>query len=130
MGTWCPNCMDESAYLSKVYKQYNKKGLEIIALAYERTSDAERAKTNLTRLSKRFNIGYDILLTGLTGKEKASESLPFLNNVMAFPTTIFLDKNHQVKSVYTGFSGPATGKAYEDYTIKTEKLIGELLSKK
>jgi magnesium-transporting ATPase (P-type) len=52
--------MDESAYLSKVYKQYNKKGLEIIALAYERTSDAERAKTNLTRLSKRFDIGYDI----------------------------------------------------------------------
>lgn len=130
MGSWCPNCMDESAYLSKVYKQYNKKGLEIIALAYERTSDAERAKTNLTRLSKRFNIGYDILLTGLTGKEKASESLPFLNNVMAFPTTIFLDKNHQVKSVYTGFSGPATGKAYEDYTIKTEKLLNELLSKK
>lgn len=130
MGSWCPNCMDESAYLSKVYKQYHKKGLEIIALAYERTSDAERAKTNLTRLSKRFNIGYDILLTGLTGKEKASESLPFLNGVMAFPTTIFLDKNHQVKSVYTGFSGPATGKAYEDYTIKTEKLLNELLSKK
>lgn len=130
MGSWCPNCMDESAYLSKVYKQYNKKGLEIIALAYERTSDAERAKTNLTRLSKRFNIGYDILLTGLTGKEKASESLPFLNGIMAFPTTIFLDKNHQVKSVYTGFSGPATGKAYEDYTIKTEKLLNELLSKK
>jgi len=45
MGSWCPNCMDESAYLSKVYKQYNKQGLEIIALAYERTSDAERAKS-------------------------------------------------------------------------------------
>lgn len=130
MGSWCPNCMDESAYLSKVYKQYHKKGLEIIALAYERTSDAERAKTNLMRLSKRFDISYDILLTGLTGKEKASESLPFLNGVMAFPTTIFLDKNHQVKSVYTGFSGPATGKAYEDYTVKTEKLLNELLSKK
>lgn len=130
MGSWCPNCMDESAYLSKVYKQYNKQGLEIIALAYERTSDAERAKTNLMRLTKRFDIGYDILLTGLTGKDKASESLPFLNGVMAFPTTIFLDANHVVKSVYTGFSGPATGKAYEDYTVKTEKLIGELLSKK
>ena len=130
MGSWCPNCMDESAYLSKVYKQYNKKGLEIIALAYERTADAERAKTNLMRLTKRFDIGYDILLTGLTGKDKASESLPFLNSVMAFPTTIFLDANHVVKSVYTGFSGPATGKAYQDYTVKTEKLIGELLSKK
>lgn len=130
MGSWCPNCMDESAYLSEVYKKYNNKGLEIIALAYERTSDAERAKFNLQRLSKRFNIEYDILLTGLTGKDKASESLPFLNGIMAFPTTVFLDSNHVVKSIYTGFSGPATGKAYEEYTIKTEKLINELISKR
>ncbi len=130
MGSWCPNCMDESAYLSKLYKKYNSNGLEIIALAYERTSDAERAKTNLTRLTNKFDIGYDILLTGLTGKDKASESLPFLNNVMAFPTTIFLDRTHHVKSIYTGFSGPATGQAHEYYTIKTENLINNLLHKK
>jgi thiol-disulfide isomerase/thioredoxin len=129
MGSWCPNCMDESAYLSEVYKKYNKKGLEIIALAYERTSDTERAKLNLQRLSKRFDIGYEILFTGLTGKDKASESLPFLNGIMAFPTTVFLDPNHVVKSIYTGFSGPATGKAYNEYTIKTEKLINELILK-
>lgn len=130
MGSWCPNCMDESAYLSKVYKQYNKKGLEIIGLAYERTSDNEKAKSNILRLTKRFDITYEILITGLTGKDKASESLPFLNTVMAFPTTIFLDKNHKVKSIYTGFNGPATGKAYEAYTFKTENLINNLLYKK
>lgn len=130
MGSWCPNCMDESAYLAKVYKQYNQRGLEIIALAYERTADSERATANIMRLMKKFDIGYDILLTGLTGKDKASESLPFLNVVMAFPTTIFLDKNHQVKSVYTGFSGPATGKAYEKYCLKTENLINNLLYNK
>jgi thiol-disulfide isomerase/thioredoxin len=130
MGSWCPNCMDESVYLSKLYKQYNKKGLEIIALAYERTSDTERSKANITRLTTRLNIEYEVLITGLTGKEKASESLPFLNKVMAFPTTIFLDKDHRVKSIYTGFNGPATGKAHEDYALKTEKLINELLNKK
>ena len=129
MGSWCPNCMDESAYLSKVYKRYKTKGLEIIALAYERTSDTERAKTNLMRLTKRFDIGYDILLTGLTGKDKAAASLPFLNNVLAFPTTIFLDRSHKVKSIYTGFSGPATGQAHEKYTFKTESLINNLLYK-
>ncbi len=129
MGSWCPNCMDESAYLANVYKQYHDSGLEIIAIAYERTSDTERAKTNLKRLIKRFDIGYDVLLTGLTGGKQASESLPFLNGIMSFPTTIFLDKNHQVKSIYTGFSGPATGKTYQAYTAKTEKLIKELLAK-
>jgi thiol-disulfide isomerase/thioredoxin len=130
MGSWCPNCMDESAYLSDVYKRYNKKGLEVIALAYERTTDKERAKTNLARLIKRFNIGYEILLTGFTGKEKASESLPFLNKVMAFPTTIILDKQHNVHTIYTGFSGPATGKGYENFTQKTEVIIETLLSGK
>ena len=127
MGSWCPNCMDEAAYLSGLYKQYNKKGLEIIGLAYERTTDPEKAKNNILRLKNRFDVGYEILITGLTGKDKATQSLPFLNGIMAFPTTLILDKNHKVISVYTGFNGPATGKAYENYTFKTEHLINKLL---
>jgi len=127
MGSWCPNCMDETAYLTTVYKQYNKRGFEVIGLAYERTDNFEKAKNNILRLKNRFGVDYEILITGLTGKDKASESLPFLNGIMAFPTTLILDKYHKVKSVYTGFNGPATGKAYEAYTIKTENLINELL---
>lgn len=142
MGSWCPNCMDETAYLAKLYKKYTQKGIarfdsvteqhtrhvvEIIGLAYERTSDPEKAKSNIKRLKERFGVEYEILITGLTGKDKASQSLPFLNGIMAFPTTLILNKEHQVVSVYTGFNGPATGKAYEDYVIKTEKLIKDLL---
>ena len=130
MGSWCPNCMDETAYLSKVYRKYEHEGLEIIALAYERTTDFEKAKKNILRLKKRFGVDYEILITGLSGKAKASESLPFFNNISAFPTTIILDRNHEVKSIYTGFSGPATGKEYVRYTEKTEHLIEQLLLKK
>lgn len=142
MGSWCPNCMDETAYLAKLYKQYTQKGvaafdtvyektntrkIEIIGLAYERTSDPEKAKNNIRRLKERFGVEYEILITGLTGKDKASQSLPFLNGIMAFPTTLILDKNHKVVSVYTGFNGPATGKAYEAYVAKTEALINTLI---
>ncbi len=145
MGSWCPNCMDETAYLAQLYKKYTQKGIarfdsitekherhiiEIIGLAYERTSDPEKAKNNITRLKNRFGVEYEILITGLTGKDKASGSLPFLNGIMAFPTTLILDKNHKVVSVYTGFNGPATGKAYETYTLKTEQLINDLLKQK
>ena len=130
MGSWCPNCMDESAYLTNVYRQYHKHGLEIIALAYERTTDTEKAKANINRFIKRLNIEYQVLITGLSGKEKASDSLPFLNKIMAFPTTLFLNKNHQVKSIYTGFNGPATGNAHEKYKLKTELLIKNLLELK
>lgn len=130
MGSWCPNCMDESAYLAKVYKQYKNKGLEIVALAYERSDDFEKNKKNISRLKAKYGIEYEILITGLTGKAKASESLPFLNSITAFPTTIILDKKHNVKSIYTGFNGPATGKEYELYKKKTESLLTELLLKK
>jgi thiol-disulfide isomerase/thioredoxin len=130
MGSWCPNCMDETKYLSTLYKKYQSKGLEIIALAYERTPDFEKAKSNVLRLKNRFDVDYEILITGLTGKAKASESMPFLSSVSAFPTTLILDRKHQVVSIYTGFNGPATGKAYEQYTKKTENLIEQLLLKK
>lgn len=130
MGSWCPNCMDESAYLAKVYKQYKSKGLEIVALAYERSDDFEKNKKNISRLKTKYGIEYEMLITGLTGKAKASESLPFLNSIAAFPTTIILDRKYNVKSIYTGFNGPATGKEYELYKKKTESLLTELLLKK
>ena len=130
MGSWCHNCMDETDYLSKVYTKYQHEGLEIIALAYEKTDDFEKAKKNVMRLKKRFGVDYDVLITGLTGKAKASESLPFFNNISAFPTTIILDRQHNVTSIYTGFNGPATGKDYILYTKKTENLITQLLLKK
>ncbi|MEO6306104.1 MAG: TlpA disulfide reductase family protein [Bacteroidia bacterium] len=127
MGSWCPNCMDESAYLSQIYKQYQKEGLEIIALAFEKTSDLEKAKNNLLRLKKRIGMEYEILITQQTGKEKASEVLSALNKITAFPTTIFLNKQHQVIKVHTGFSGPATGSDYEVFKQRTESLIKQLV---
>ncbi|HEY1039752.1 MAG TPA: TlpA disulfide reductase family protein [Bacteroidia bacterium] len=128
MGSWCPNCMDETAYLSEIYKKYNPKGLEIIGLAYERTNDWNKAVSNVNRLKKRFGVGYEILITGLTGKEKASESLPMLSKISAFPTTLFIDKKGKVQRIHTGFSGPATGEAYEKFKNETEKLLEELLN--
>ncbi len=127
MGSWCPNCMDESAYLAQVYKQYQKEGLEIVALAFEKTNDIEKAKSNLLRLKKRFGMDYEILITQQTGKEKASEVLSALNKITAFPTTIFLNKEHKVIKVHTGFSGPATGNEYEVFKQNTEGLVKQLI---
>lgn len=127
MGTWCPNCMDESAYLSGIYDQYKKEGLEIVALSFEKTDDFEKAKVNVKRLKNRLNINYDILITQKTGKDKAGETITALNKISAFPTTLFLNRQHQVIRVYTGFSGPATGKEYDTFKERTENLIKSLL---
>lgn len=128
MGTWCPNCLDETLYLAELYKNHKDKGLEIIALAFERTKTEEKAFNNIVRLKDRTNATYEILLGGATRDDKASDKLPMLNHVMSYPTAIFLDKQKNVRRIHTGFYGPSTGKYYDDFTTKTEALVVEMLN--
>jgi thiol-disulfide isomerase/thioredoxin len=129
MGTWCPNCIDETKFLAGFHKKYSKKGVEVIALAFERTDDFNKAVQNVSRIKNKFSANYDFLITEKTGAQQASEALPMLNKVMAFPTTIYIDKKGVVRKIYTGFSGPATGEEYnkfvEQTTLFIEKLIAE-----
>lgn len=127
MGSWCPNCMDESAYLAELYERYKKQGLEIIGLAFEKTDNYETAQRQLLRLKNRLNIGYEILPTLKTGKASALSMFPMLNEVSAFPTTLFLNKQHKVVKIHTGFNGPATGSNYTLFTRETEALVENLL---
>jgi len=127
MGTWCPNCMDETEYLAPFYKKYKEKGVEIIALDYERIPVFATARKNLLRLKERYDIEYTLLFAGSTDKEKREKTLPMLSSILSFPTTIIIDKEGRVRNIHTGFSGPATGIYYEkwkeDFTGLIEKLL-------
>ncbi|MGQ0828500.1 MAG: peroxiredoxin family protein [Bacteroidota bacterium] len=129
MGSWCPNCMDETKFLAPLYDKYRSKGLEVLGLAFERTDDFNKAVSNVSRTKKRFNVNYELLITEKTGKDQASKALPMLNKVMAFPTTIYIDKKGLVRKIYTGFYGPATGDNYtrfiEQTTLFVEKMLEE-----
>lgn len=128
LGSWCPNCMDETAYLVPLYNKYKERGLEIIGLAYERTKDFERSKKNVERMKKRLAIPYDILLTGYTNNtNEVSKSFPMLENFMAFPTMLVIDKRGIVGKIHTGFSGPGTGRHYDEFVKEFENTIVELL---
>ncbi len=47
---------------------------------------------------------------------------------MGFPTTIILNKQHEVVEIYTGFSGPATGEIFVEFRKNFEELIDKLLN--
>lgn len=126
-GTWCPNCMDEAKYLKEVYSQYHRKGLEIIALQFERSEDFEKAKEAIERSNKDMAIPYTQLIAGKASGKVAAEKLPMLNHVMSFPTLIVLDKQGKVQRIHTGFYGPGTGDYYAKFVRETNALIEELL---
>jgi thiol-disulfide isomerase/thioredoxin len=127
MGSWCPNCMDESLLIAELLDKYNAQGLEAVALAFEKTTDVARATSQVKRMKERLKLQYPVLITGVSGKEQATKAMPMLNEVIAFPTTIFLDRNHKVVKVHTGFSGPATGREYEKLKENIELTVHNLL---
>lgn len=128
MGTWCPNCKDETALLKRLHADYGDRGLEIIAVALEVTPDSVRAMDNLRRLQAHFDLAYPVVYGGRAGRETASAALPALEHVMSYPTTIFMDADHRVRRIYTGFSGPATGAAYDKLVSSFESTVMELLA--
>ena len=131
MGSWCPNCMDETAYLVNYYKKYHAKGVEVVGLAYERTTDFARSQKTLSQLKDRFNIPYPLLITGYTSaKGEPLKSMPMLADFKAFPTTIIIDKKGDVRKIHTGFSGPGTGGHYTEFINEFEKLTDDLLAEK
>lgn len=128
MGTWCPNCKDETPFLNDLYNKYHEEGLEMIAIGFEITTDTSRALSNLSRMKDYFGIEYEVLFGGKAGKRTASAALPQLQHVMSYPTTIFMDRDHQVQRIYTGFSGPAVQGSYEKLTSSFEESVRQLLT--
>jgi thiol-disulfide isomerase/thioredoxin len=127
LGSWCPNCIDETAFLASWYRENADRGVEIIGLAFERKDDITFAKERLTTLIDRFDVKYDILFAGKADKKLASEKLPLLNAVLSFPTTLFIDKKGSVRKIHTGFTGPATGKYYEEFKKEFRNEVDLLL---
>lgn len=128
LGSWCPNCMDETNFLAPWYEKNKQRGVEIIGLGYERTTDQKVASQKLLKMKERMNIGYDLAVAGQASSAEASKSLPQLQKVIAFPTTIFLDKKGEVRKIHTGYSGPGTGKYYEQEVAEFNKTIDQLLA--
>lgn len=129
MGTWCPNCLDESKFLTRYYDKHKKEGLEVIALAFEAAKTKKLAFQAINRLQHRIGIKYPILLAQIGSEDKklAHEKLPMLNHIISFPTTLFIDKKGQVRKIYTGFNGPATGQKYEEFENEFDSFVKQLL---
>lgn len=127
MGTWCPNCMDESVFLDSIYKARKEEGLEIIGLAFERTEDFNKAAPLIKRTVSRLNISYPVLVAGMADKKNVQKVIPGIRDFFSYPTTIVSNRDGNVVKVHTGFSGPATGQAWDNYKNDFSRTLDRLL---
>lgn len=130
MGSWCPNCTDESMLLKSLYEKYSSLGLQVIPVGFERSEILEENARVLGDQFRELGIPYPVYLGAGKGKTKAEETFPMLNHVMSFPTCIFVDKKGEVRKIHTGFYGPGTGDYYYRYAEHIDMFVKNLLDEK
>ena len=126
MGTWCPNCLDETNFILEYLTNNPELQTEVIAIAFEKYRDENKAFDQISKFKKRKEIPFEILYGGYYKKEDATRSLGFLQEVKSFPTLVFLDSNNYIRKIHTGFAGPATSE-YESFKHEFDILVKELV---
>lgn len=127
-GSWCPNCIDETRFIKSWRERNQDKDVAFAMIAFERSPNKAQALKMLSKAKALYRIDYPIFIGGHTSEDKVEEALPGLENFISFPTTLFVDKKGKVKKIHAGFSGPATGKYYEKFSMDFDKTIDKLLS--
>jgi thiol-disulfide isomerase/thioredoxin len=128
LGSWCPNCHDETALLAELDREHRAQGLSIVGLAFELTDDPARDAEQVRRMLARHHASYPVLLAGVADKARAAEALGVVDRVLAFPTTFFLHQDGRIDAVHSGFSGPATGPEHAALRAEFERRIEALLA--
>lgn len=127
-GSWCPNCHDEHRYLKQLHAKYAARGLAITSLAFELGGDRKRDLAQLTRYQAAMQLAWPIVLVAdTTDKKLAAQAFPIVDAVKSYPTTLFIDARGTIQAVHSGFSGPATGEAYERLQRSFEEKVEALL---
>jgi thiol-disulfide isomerase/thioredoxin len=127
MGTWCPNCMDESNYLKGVDDRHAN-DIEIIAVTFETQKTQEGKIEKVKKYKDALGLHYTFLIGGDACKSCAAGIFPQLNNIISFPTLIFIDKKGEIRKIHTGFSGPGTGDYYTSFVVETDAFIASLVN--
>ncbi len=132
LGSWCPNCLDETKFLADYYNKNKSRGVEVIGLAYEYSTNLERSVKSLRKFQALFNVEYPILITGATAADdhKTEKTLPQLTPIRSFPSTIFIDKKGNVREIKGNFYGPGSGSYHQQYIKEFYSLVDELLNEK
>ena len=125
MGSWCPNCLDESTFFKELAAL---DGLEVYALAFERSDDREVAKPAIARVASYLDLPYPILFAGRAERGAVEKVLP-IENFISYPTYLLYDRQGKLIEVHAGFSGPATSdwKAYSEQMFATLQELLEPL---
>ena len=127
-GSWCPNCHDEAEFLKELLASRGARGLEVIQLMFERTTDFESSAQAARDFADKFAIEYPVLVAGTVTDDDVLKKLPQIARFRAYPTLFMIDRKGIVREIHTGFAGPAAGRYHEEQLREMTALVDSLLA--
>ena len=127
MGTWCPNSLDQTHFLTTWAKENQDKKIAIIAVDYE-PGDKLYAEKRIDSYKKMLKVPYSMFIGGSMSKGQAALAFPNMERINAFPTLVIIDKKGFIRYMSSYFNGPATGVFYNEFVKKKKKKIDALLA--
>jgi thiol-disulfide isomerase/thioredoxin len=126
-GSWCPNCHDEAEFLKELLASRGERGLEVIQLMFERTTEHADSVEAARDFADKFSIDYPVLVAGTVTDDDVLRKLPQVAAFNAYPTLFIVDRKGVVRDVHTGFVGPAAGRHHEEQVREMTALVDALL---
>nr|WP_315085587.1 TlpA disulfide reductase family protein [uncultured Lachnoanaerobaculum sp.] len=108
-GSWCGPCVQEIPELQKLYERMKDKDVNVIGLAQDAGTDLDAVK----EIIDKNKVTYQNIVP-----EGATED--FVMNLMAFPTTFFVDSDRNIVGVIQG------GRNLEAFTAAVEGVLEKL----
>jgi peroxiredoxin len=127
-GSWCPNCHDEAEFLKELLASREARGLEVIQLMFERTTDFAGSAKAARDFADKFSIDYPVLIAGTVTDDDVLKKLPQVAAFKAYPTLFIIDRKGIVREIHTGFAGPATGSHHDEQNRELTEYVDSLLA--
>ena len=100
-ATWCGPCRQEMPEMEKLYNKYKKAGFTILAVNVEDSRNAN-TKTKIEKFISDNQLSYPILYDNEKQVVTALED-QFLRKNMAMPTTVFIDRDGNMRFLHEGY---------------------------
>ncbi|MFM7386814.1 MAG: TlpA family protein disulfide reductase [Bacteroidota bacterium] len=127
MGTWCPNCLDETRYFMSLKEKNAFKSVRFVMVGFENGANDKDRLQRLKKYARKMDLNYGFYLGGEASTKQAGIVFNALNGVFSFPTTLFLNNKGEIVQVHSGFDGPGTGVHFTHLQEATEALLLKLL---
>jgi thiol-disulfide isomerase/thioredoxin len=108
-ATWCVGCNDAAPYMHDLYEKFHPKGLEMLSVAYDLTTDVAGNQAQIDSFKKKYDLNWEILQVPCTPETWAAAMPPELEGWDGMPIMLLVRPDGTVQTTFGGWFGPATG---------------------